>query len=624
MILMSSSSVLALALLSGPQQFVGEPAVPPVLTGWSLQHLTIPADLPNEFTFTVVMGEREETIRLYRHSLRSDSFMVLVDQGDGILTEVDPPEPRTYRGIVISDPESVVAASLLEDGLSGTVIMADDSTWSIEPVTRLSAEPTNDPRYAIYSGGQIVPTGHGCGFDMRLHGHAFAGAGDAGDGDGGAGGGEGEGGIAGGNPNRAEIAFDTDFEFFQKNGSSVNNTINDIELVMNSVDAVYDRDVDISYEYTGMIIRSSSSDPYSSSSIGGRLCEFRNTWNSAPESSIQRDMAHMFSGFNYGGGAIGVAWLGVVCNVNGFDCGSNANLAYGIVESRYLASTPLYLRVSLSAHEMGHNWAATHCDAQGAANCHIMCSTNNGCGGVSGVNLKFDPFSISEMNAYKGSVTCDPVLASPVAPPFFDSFPTTQLNTTNWIWNKGGVLSSAGVNEPSPSFSLNLDSAGPNEYQDDEIRSNKILLGGSTNARASYWTQHRGVETGKFLYIDYFSSAAKWVNLNTIASSGVNQDTYVFWQHTLPANARHNSFRIRFRTDGADGTDDWYIDDVRVELFTPCPADLNGDGQVNGGDLGTLLGQWGICAGCSADFNGDGKVDGADLGSLLGAWGPCS
>lgn len=52
-----------------------------------------------------------------------------------------------------------------------------------------------------------------------------------------------------------------------------------------------------------------------------------------------------------------------------------------------------------------------------------------------------------------------------------------------------------------------------------------------------------------------------------------------------------------------------------------CPADLNGDGQVGGADLGVLLGAWGVPG--SADLTGDGTVDGADLGVLLGAWGAC-
>ncbi len=55
-----------------------------------------------------------------------------------------------------------------------------------------------------------------------------------------------------------------------------------------------------------------------------------------------------------------------------------------------------------------------------------------------------------------------------------------------------------------------------------------------------------------------------------------------------------------------------------------CPADFNGDGKVDGDDLGTLLGSWGeICGIAEADFNHDGQVDGDDLGTLLGGWGDC-
>jgi len=54
------------------------------------------------------------------------------------------------------------------------------------------------------------------------------------------------------------------------------------------------------------------------------------------------------------------------------------------------------------------------------------------------------------------------------------------------------------------------------------------------------------------------------------------------------------------------------------------PGDLNGDGLVDGADLGILLGQWGACppkGPCGGDLDGDGSVGGADLGILLGNWG---
>jgi chitinase len=54
-----------------------------------------------------------------------------------------------------------------------------------------------------------------------------------------------------------------------------------------------------------------------------------------------------------------------------------------------------------------------------------------------------------------------------------------------------------------------------------------------------------------------------------------------------------------------------------------CVGDLDGDGAVDGADLGVLLGQWGGPASSAADLNGDRAVDGVDLGALLGAWGEC-
>lgn len=55
---------------------------------------------------------------------------------------------------------------------------------------------------------------------------------------------------------------------------------------------------------------------------------------------------------------------------------------------------------------------------------------------------------------------------------------------------------------------------------------------------------------------------------------------------------------------------------------SPATPDLDGDGQVGGSDLASLLAAWGSCADCPADLDADGTVGGADLTLLLGAWGP--
>ena len=59
---------------------------------------------------------------------------------------------------------------------------------------------------------------------------------------------------------------------------------------------------------------------------------------------------------------------------------------------------------------------------------------------------------------------------------------------------------------------------------------------------------------------------------------------------------------------------------VFLEIGDGCgpDADLNGDGRVDGADLGLMLVAWGGPG--PADLDGDGVVAGADLGLLLAAW----
>ncbi len=57
---------------------------------------------------------------------------------------------------------------------------------------------------------------------------------------------------------------------------------------------------------------------------------------------------------------------------------------------------------------------------------------------------------------------------------------------------------------------------------------------------------------------------------------------------------------------------------------TPCPADLDGSGDVGFNDLLSVLGLWGPCPGCPEDLDGSGDVGFNDLLAILGDWGPCA
>jgi len=55
----------------------------------------------------------------------------------------------------------------------------------------------------------------------------------------------------------------------------------------------------------------------------------------------------------------------------------------------------------------------------------------------------------------------------------------------------------------------------------------------------------------------------------------------------------------------------------------PCPADIDGGGDVGFSDLSALLAAWGPCPGCAADIDGNDDVGFSDLSVLLANWGPC-
>ncbi|MHC5114728.1 MAG: hypothetical protein ACYTGP_09905 [Planctomycetota bacterium] len=67
-----------------------------------------------------------------------------------------------------------------------------------------------------------------------------------------------------------------------------------------------------------------------------------------------------------------------------------------------------------------------------------------------------------------------------------------------------------------------------------------------------------------------------------------------------------------------------FLNELYVRQPDPCPEDLDGSGAVGFGDVLSIIGAWGPCAGaCPHDLNGNGTVDFADILAVIAAWGPC-
>lgn len=165
---------------------------------------------------------------------------------------------------------------------------------------------------------------------------------------------------------RVDIATDADGEYFQLYG--VPGTFDRINALINGIDGVYRQDVNLFFNVTfQQAWTNPATDPYTSTNIFTTLNEFTSWWN-ANRSGVNRDVAHLFSGKNFSGSFIGVAWLAVVCN--------NPSFSYGLSQD----FGNQFIRTELLAHEIGHNFAAEHDDQIGCpgVSCNgfgpIMCS----------------------------------------------------------------------------------------------------------------------------------------------------------------------------------------------------------------------------------------------------------
>ena len=103
-------------------------------------------------------------------------------------------------------------------------------------------------------------------------------------------------------------------------------------------------------------------------------------------------------------------------------------------------------------------------------------------------------------------------------------------------------------------------------------------------------------------------------NLNAWATK-----TFRVGQFVAPTATMKVRFRARDEISGSvieAGVDDFKVEGIGCTAADP--ADINGDGTVDGAELGLLLAGWGTT---SPDLSSDGLVDGSDLGLLLAAWG---
>jgi hypothetical protein len=303
--------------------------------------------------------------------VRTPDFKLFVRDATG-LHQIPAPPSVTYQGVVLEDGGAWVAATIVGPSVTAMVRMGDGTCWGVQPIA--GAQPRVGPgAHIVYRQADNVPLPWGCG-TVTPPGNPGGGGGTGTD-------------VA----MQCDLACEADPMFYQQDGSNTTTTQNDITGVVNAMTTIYQSNVSITFLISQIIV-DTGADPYNTSVAGTLLNQFANNWN-AVHGGVQRDTAHLFTGRPMGqasGGAIGIAFLGTTCNIGS---------AYGVSQSHF--TTNFTSRVAVTAHEIGHNFGAQHCDA--TPPCYIMCS---GIGGCNNVQNAFSPGERAQITAYAQSVSC--------------------------------------------------------------------------------------------------------------------------------------------------------------------------------------------------------------------------
>jgi hypothetical protein len=323
---------------------------------------------------SIATPTRTFDIDLVQNDLRAPNYRA-EEVIDGGITRQLPVSPiRTYRGTVRSMPEAEARFTIDDSTVEGLIITPAD-WFFIEQAQKYSPD-ASEGEYLVYRASDVVmDSTFACGTTLkeRVNNEVERLPGVAPE-------------IV--SPMRViEIATEADFDYVNALGGSVAAN-NEILSIMNSVQGIYETQLGLSFTVVFQHTWDTAADPYNTTgSASPMLQEFTDYWN-ANFAGTARDTAHLWTARSMD--AAGIAWLGVVCGAPTFSYGLSTRTTHPI------------FRVTVPAHEIGHNLGANHSDGQTGCNNTIMQATATG-----STTLNFCQFSVDEITNYvNGHSSC--------------------------------------------------------------------------------------------------------------------------------------------------------------------------------------------------------------------------
>ena len=295
--------------------------------------------------------------------IRADNYRAVAVGANGEAVELGRAPARWFKG-TLEGVEGSQARFVLDENNFQGVIVTPDETYFVEPAKNFSKSASRGD-FVFYAASDVKASAEGGECGTTLAERVGAEAERQGD--------------AQSPPStspakgpsveyvfapkpQTDVATESDFEYtqsFAANPSNVgqaaaNAANQDILDILAGVDAIYDAQIGVRVRVVFQRAWTDNTDPYTLTNASNALSEFRTSYEAHPPAGLpDRDITHMFTGKNFDGSTIGIAYLGVTCSVPEF--------AYGISQSKWTGETGATVaRIALTSHEMGHNFGAQH------------------------------------------------------------------------------------------------------------------------------------------------------------------------------------------------------------------------------------------------------------------------
>ena len=332
-----------LGLSVGPHQVLTRTAevsraLSPVLSSYEVIRMA-PGEIERQVRTTGELrfrfNETDFYFNLEPHNLRAPNYRA-VEKGPGGIERTLPPQPvHTFKGVLAGREDTRGRFNLTDGGVEG-IVYAPEGSYYVEPLRNYLAS-ASDGELVVYRHADIKTGGVlkcGASLPERLERGvdrvtAQVGAST----------------LTHPTKYGFEIATEADYEFVQALGGS-EKANREIEGILNQVEGVYESELLLQLRISFQNTWRTEDDPYTATDPEGLLIEFQNYWNKTYKNKKNYDLAHIWTGKPLF--PAGVAWSNTVC--------LNRSFSYGLSAR----STALTGKYNLTAHEIGHNFGATH------------------------------------------------------------------------------------------------------------------------------------------------------------------------------------------------------------------------------------------------------------------------